>query len=1665
MKKVLYYIIVLTIAFSCLCTSGSIAQALGNEWINYGQTYFKIKIGANGIYRIPQGLLQGNGMGNVTGAQFALYREGQQVPIFVSSSGVLSSSDYIEFYGTKANGKMDTELYTPASRQGSMTQSIISDTAVYFLTFGSPSSNTRLVLQDNILPANPPVAELFCTTTALPTGNPRASFSNGESYYTDVSQATVYHSGKFDKGEGPAYQQSSNVLLTIPITERYSVSNPSLVTSTFFYSKLNNRFFRNRVNNQVVFDTTINAYSLITKSVPFNQSFLQPNTPVRIQTEGGLALVFEAGIRYNRTFNFNNLQTLAFQVNGNGAVQRLTLNNLNPSKLNVVVDISSGNIYHLNADDHVMLSPMTGVRELFFGSDALEITTLAQVSFVDYTQAMNQGSYLILSDNEYINVPNGGISNYKNYRTSPAGGSYNVAIISVNDLYDQFGWGYEYHPLAIKRFLRYAAANNSWVNKPEYMFIVGKGISYNHINYYLQNRATLQYPVVPTFGNPGSDNLFAEVGTNSVPSIAIGRLSAMNDNEISNYLEKVKAYEVAQRIPSVPDLENSLWKKTALHIAGFDDVYQTAFYNSLNACKAILEDSLVGGIVHTTGKTTTTATESASARIDSLVEAGLQYVTFYGHASSSGFDYNLNNPEKVNSKPKFPIFLAFGCAVADIFEPTNSKAISEKYISEPNGGSIAMVACTNLGWVGTLELYMQGLYHKIGRDDYGKTFGKQYLSNLERMISINSGTFAQIHVQNFLLQGDPGLNVYNPEKADYYIDEGLLSSDPGIINTSMDSFKLNATVYNLGKATHEEMWVRVTKTKAGNATVLYSDSMKVSVLNKKDLVFKIPIDGNNDVGLYNYTVSINDERAPDEHTFANNRTTLQLYIAEDALVPVFPYDLSIVNQQNIELKASSLNPFAPASKFIMELDTSEYFNSPLKQTKNVMSVGGVIRWQIPFQMVDSTVYYWRTAVDSLVNGKIYWNNSSFIYLANGSDGWNQSHFFQYKKDDSVMIAINEPDRIFKGKDYFLTLTVQARTFGHGGESSIFLNNDPIGFGSCLSTALGRQGVLFVLFDPVTGEPMENTNQFAGAAIPCSQDRKHQFEFTLTDTTRRRQVMDFIDAIPNNYYVVMRASTYSTTGQLASAQEWMDDQAYWGPGVSLYHSLLNLGFPNLLDIQGRVPYAGVAQKGNTGFTAELNVGALETDLVNLEVDLPFESPGGHIKSTVIGPAAKWEQLLWKATSHLDNIPANDRTSITVYGLSASGAVADSLFTTTEESLSLGTIDAVQYPYLQLKWYAEDSTTLTLPQLKYWRVLHQPLPEAALNPLAGFEFKDSLIQGEELNLKVAVENLRALPMDSMLIRYRLIDAGNTSRVIAEKRYKPLEGNDTLMADLNFNPQQYVGQNHLFIEVNPDKDQPEHYHPNNLGYLPFFVKGDAYAPLVDVTFDGVHILNNDLVSAKPLINILIKDENKFSPINDTSRTELVLMDQQTRIEERIPFDGNICRFIPASGGEKNEARIEFKPTLDDGTYTLKVVAKDNVGNISGNVPHAYQISFEVENKSTITNVLNYPNPFSTSTQFIFTLTGSEVPHQFKIQIISVTGKVVREITKAELGNIRVGRNMTEYRWDGRDQFGQLLGNGVYLYRVITSNSDGEAIERRANAKIDKFFKNDYGKLYIMR
>jgi hypothetical protein len=117
---------------------------------------------------------------------------------------------------------------------------------------------------------------------------------------------------------------------------------------------------------------------------------------------------------------------------------------------------------------------------------------------------------------------------------------------------------------------------------------------------------------------------------------------------------------------------------------------------------------------------------------------------------------------------------------------------------------------------------------------------------------------------------------------------------------------------------------------------------------------------------------------------------------------------------------------------------------------------------------------------------------------------------------------------------------------------------------------------------------------------------------------------------------------------------------------------------------------------------------------------------------------------------------------------------------------------------------------------------------------------------------------------------------------------------------------------------------------------------------------------------------------------------------------------------------------PQLEPGPHSLRIKAWDVLNNSS-----EYILDFTVVNDDelVISHVLNYPNPFTTKTQFWFEHNKPGQELLVRIHIYSLSGKLVKTIEKAINSD---GNRSCEAEWDGRDEFGDRVGRGVYLYRL---------------------------------
>ncbi len=1680
----------------------------GNEWIDYSKTYYKFKVGKTGICRIYRSALTAAGLPlSVNGSAFMLFRDGIEMPIYVSAEA-MGANDYIEFWGRKADGTLDKELYLNPTDQPNDRSSLFTDTAAYFLTYDAGGSHMRFAQAANAIPGGSLTPAPYCLATVG--FYPKGDYMPGPNYTYDTTSDFI--SPQFDAGEGFVDAQYR---IMDPTRPQITLAAPNLVSGVggMLYAGVSVRAI---VENQHRVRLSINNTQLADSQNLLPAQAVRFGAPVpsgafSAANQIGVDAVFKGPhvydyfgvsfveLEYPRDFNMTGIDQATLKLPATGAAQYVEFSNMSAGRL---YDITNGKWYDGNTavagKTRFYLDPSMLTRQIAVMSNgAASIASLSLVKsfkFTDYTSAAAQGDFIIITHPTLLQ-PAGGthpVQDYAAYRASANGGSHKAVVADVSELYDQFAYGYDIHPLSIRHFLNYAY--DAWSTKPQDVFLIGRGIFYSEYAAYRNSTSTFSFPLVPTYGVPGSDMAYVTFGGARSPRMHIGRLSVWNAGEVSTYLNKVQQSEALYRPAALPTVATELWKKQALHVLGAQSAYLQHYIlePTMNGVAPIIAGPYTGKMVTTIAKSDNIAvTQVNSQLVDSLLRTGVSMITFYGHGSPTAFDYNLTDPTKYSNGFRMGQFIGLGCDLAQMFQLSVQRTVAEKYVLAPTAGVTTFLAASNTSYTDFDHDYINLYYTSMAKTNYGGAIGEQVNATYDRLYqsaNLGSVTYPNMYatqLECMILSGDPSIVLPSPALPDYHVaDEGLVAI-PANVTTSADSFRLRVSAFNLAKAIDDDtVIVKVehinpsgVTTNAGTYTIYnlrFSDTSAIS----------IPIDKNLDLGLNKYRITIDAPNRYAEVSELNNAATLELFISSDNLVPVYPYEFAIVNKQDLTLKASTLNPFRVSAQYRIEMDTTELFNSPAKVSTTMRSNGGILRWKPGVPLMDSTVYYWRTAFDS---GNIQWTTSSFIYLANSGDGWNQSHYFQYLKDFSAGISL-KPNRQFGFGS--ITNRLEIRNIVLCNTPPTSCNLDAQYMKNLYNDSRIDQSSYNYVFNALSvtvidtfGRIWQNSPTTRYGADPYNNPNGglNSRQFNLATDSGRYYAANFLtNVVPNGWYVAIKNSYwhgYSSPNFFID--KWKADTAVLGPGKSLYHALYNMGFNKIDSFYKERVFVFMCKKGDNNYP--LYQGVTDSLTQYLAPIFPIQGSDlvGQYNSTVVGPAKAWDALKWR-TFATDTFARNDTSTLTVMGIDKLGAEVQ-LFDNLRRDTSLQGISAALYPKLRLLWKGKDSLTLTSPQMAYWRVLYTPVPEAGLNPNTHLVFSDTLSQGQMQTFSTAIENLTPQPMDSMLVRYKIVCNDGVTRTLGDRRYRGLKSEgDTLHASITFDPAPYPGKNLFFVEANPGADQPEQYHPNNLGYLPFRIGVDTRNPLLDVTFDGVHILNGDIVSARPFIKIRLKDENRYLALDDTSLVKVSMRYPSDSTEAQpVPFDGVRCRFIPATKTEPvNEAYIEFRPELvQDGTYQLSVTGIDKSGNTAGGTAGStsgaqYKIAFEVDNKPSITNVLNYPNPFSTSTAFVFTLTGSQIPSQFKIQILSVTGKVVREITKGELGALHIGRNITDYKWDGRDQFGQLLGNGVYLYRVVTSLNGEDMALREDNARatrngggIDRFFKNGYGKMYIMR
>lgn len=1697
-----------------------LAQPYGNEWINYNQQYYTMKITNTGVYRISFLTLQNAGINpsSISPQDFQIFGKEREQPIRVEDGGdgIFGPGDFIEFYAEKNDGWLDSLLYDDPSTISNPAYSLYNDTLVYFLTWRS-GNNKRFVQETDVNFGIYTPADYFWQRSAI----------NYNSNYFGGNNVLNAYSSFFEPGEGWGGSNNNGangftLNISVPTPNVYTNSGAppvsfhgkSMANSNANFTGQGNHHLRWEVgqSNQLLYSEIFTGIRQTIVDETFASSLLSnPNTNVAFKIIGdqGAATDFQSvhylHLDYPRQPDFGNLTYNEFWVENN------------PSQAKIRIDLSAANlnnpacyVFEGNVPRRVPMENNSGVWQFLIPNSTVGmrqkvvITSQNQIqNITSLTPVNGNGQFTnfnnINFEEAFIMVMHKSLQSaatqYRNYRSSSAGGGHNAVLLDVDELYLQFGGGVMKHIFGVRRMAHYAY--NATIEKPVGLLLLGKGIrEANEPNTFTGTGArksanTYANSLVPSYGYPSSDNTITSRFNNSnswAPFIPTGRIAANNNEELAAYLEKLQVYENAQNQNDIYNKPNKEWQKQILHFGGGSNAgEQQTFRTYLNTMKHTVENEFFGGNVSSYFKDNSNPFNPVlTSEVTSQLQEGVSLMTFFGHASATGFDQNVDDPENWGNTGKYPILIGNSCYTGDIYQPLGESA-SERFVLIPNLGTVGFLSSTKLGFASFLYNFSSELYRQISPKNYGLPLALQVKKAIEAIEGNSTNFILETTVQQMALHGDPlmKLNWHSLPEIDLTIQDVYF--EPTNFDLTTDSIEMNVVLTNLGKSILDTFSLDIRRMfPSSSVDSLYK--FEVNGLHYRDtFTFKMPLQPEIGIGLNSFNVQADIPSFVPEiyDEYGNNEITVDLFINIDGIIPVLPYNYAVVPNDSVVLKASTINPVADFNTYRFEIDTTDLFNSPQHRYAMVSGLGGVKEvfpndWKFvtsnasaPLILEDSMAYFWRVAVDSTTP---FWIEHSFQYIK-GKEGWGQDHFYQFKNGGFNGIDYDRPTRKRDFEPAFRV--VQAQVHDNASNATTLsqtlwmMNGEIVEYAVCTTQPSIHVGVI----DPTTFEPWGTfnggqnvNNQFGNAnnGSACRNRVERYFIFRQNSTAQLQNLENMLDAIPNGHHIVIY------TARFAQYNNWQNLHP------SLFQTFQNLGATGIGPGEPNRAFAMVVTKGDPS-SAEIVHAENAGDFIQVSKTVEGSAFKGTERSTIIGPALEWHTVYWKQDA-LEN-PNFDETKLSIRALDANKALQfqiDTTFTHNDSIINFNNlIDAAQFPYLQLQATYIDTVDQTPAQVDRWHVLYETLPEAAIDGTVQYTFKpsspDSLREGQEVSFAVDVKNISHLPMDSLLVNYWIVDRNQNIHPINYPRQDSLRVGEVLRDTITFPTLGLVGNNVLWMEVNPYdnisgsmlKDQPELAHFNNVLQLPFNIADDDINPILDVTFDGIHILNGDIVNPRAEIVITLKDNNPYLVMDSDKDTSLfgVYLTPPSGVQKRVPFmdaSGNqIMQWIPADDDNLKFKIIFPAEFAEDGEYELLVQGADKSGNLSGDIE--YRIKFDVILGSSITHMMNYPNPFSTKTRFVFTLTGMEVPDELLIQIMTVTGRIVREITQDELGPIRIGRNISEYAWDGRDEFGDQLANGVYLYRV-TARINGESIEHRSSGA-DEHFKRNWGKMYLMR
>lgn len=212
------------------------------------------------------------------------------------------------------------------------------------------------------------------------------------------------------------------------------------------------------------------------------------------------------------------------------------------------------------------------------------------------------------------------------------------------------------------------------------------------------------------------------------------------------------------------------------------------------------------------------------------------------------------------------------------------------------------------------------------------------------------------------------------------------------------------------------------------------------------------------------------------------------------------------------------------------------------------------------------------------------------------------------------------------------------------------------------------------------------------------------------------------------------------------------------------------------------------------------------------------------------------------------------------------------------------------------------------------------------------------------------------------------------------------------------------------------------------------DNSGPEIGLFMNDASFVSGGMTDENPMIYAEIFDSNGINTTgNGIGHDITAILDEKT--SNPIILNNYYESDIDSYQSGKVNYPLE---NIAEGPHTLSFKSWDTQNNSSERT-----IDFVVvqEAELAIDHVLNYPNPFTTRTEFYFEHNQHCDFLEVQVQVFTISGKLVKTINQL----VRTKGFRTEgIVWDGRDDFGDRIGRGTYVYKVKVEDNQGNKVEK---------------------